>query len=151
SPTRVPADEIIHFKLNVNRTAKRGYPTLVPVRKNLLRADKLLQNMSTLAQVQATFALIRKHKQYSTSAVQAWQQNQSDIAASDPVSGNTRYLQRYLPGTIIDAPEQTDYQFPSAHIPAESYVAVLQAELRAIAARLVMPEYMLTSNAENAN
>jgi hypothetical protein len=34
----------------------------VPVRKNLLRADKPLQNMSTLAPVQATFALIRKHK-----------------------------------------------------------------------------------------
>ena len=30
-------------------------------------------------------------------------------------------------------------------------MAVLQAELRAIAARLVMPEFMLTSDASNAN
>jgi hypothetical protein len=121
------------------------------VRKNLLRADKLLENMSTLAQVQATFALIRKHKQYSASAVQTWQQGQADIAVGDPLSGNTRYLQRYLPGTILDVPEQTDYEFPSARVPADSLVAVLQAELRAVAARLVLPEYMLTSNAENAN
>src|SRR6185437_5617448 len=34
---------------------------------------------------------------------------------------------------------------------AASYVAVLQAELRAIAARLVMPEFMLSSDASNAN
>jgi capsid protein len=151
SPSRVPAGEVVHIRFNVDRTAKRGYPTLVPVRKNLLRADKLLQNMSTLAQVQATFALIRKHKQYSASAVSAWQQGQADLAVSDPLGGSTRYLQRYLPGTILDVPEQTDYEFPAARVPADSLVAVLQAELRAVAARLVLPEYMLTSNAENAN
>jgi hypothetical protein len=92
-----------------------------------------------------------KHKQYSAAAVQTWQQGQADIAVNDPVSGNTRYLRRYLPGTILDVPEQTDYEFPAARIPADSLVAVLQAELRAVAARLVLPEYMLTSNAENAN
>jgi hypothetical protein len=151
SPSRVPAGEVVHVRFNVDRTAKRGYPTLVPVRKNLLRADKLLQNMSTLAQVQSTFALIRKHKQYSASAVSARQQGQADLAVSDPLGGNTRYLQRYLPGTILDVPEQTDYEFPAARVPADSLVAVLQAELRAVAARLVLPEYMLTSNAENAN
>jgi hypothetical protein len=151
SPSRVPAGEVVHVRFNVDRTAKRGYPTLVPVRKNLLRADKLLQNMSTLAQVQATFALIRKHKQYSASAVSAWQQGQADLAVNDPLGGSTRYLQRYLPGTILDVPEQTDYEFPAARVPADSLVAVLQAELRAVAARLVLPEYMLTSNAENAN
>ena len=45
----------------------------------------------------------------------------------------------------------TDYEFPAAAIDAGRYVAVLQAELRAIAARLVMPEFMLTSDASNAN
>ena len=45
----------------------------------------------------------------------------------------------------------TDYEFPAAAIDAASYVAVLQAELRAIAARLVMPEFMFTSDASNAN
>jgi capsid protein len=150
-PTRVPADEVVHVRFNVDRTAKRGYPTLLPVRRNLLRADKLLQNMSTLAQVQATFALIRKHKQYSASAVQAWQQGQADLTVGDPLSGGSRYLRRYQPGTILDVPENTDYEFPAAKVPADSLVAVLQAELRAVAARLVLPEYMLTSNAENAN
>src|SRR5262249_8455411 len=34
---------------------------------------------------------------------------------------------------------------------AANYVVVLQAELRAIARRLVMPEFMFTSDASNAN
>jgi hypothetical protein len=45
----------------------------------------------------------------------------------------------------------TDYEFPASAIDATRYVAVLQAELRAIAARLVMPEFMFTSDASNAN
>ncbi|HEY4759727.1 MAG TPA: hypothetical protein VIH42_04030, partial [Thermoguttaceae bacterium] len=44
-----------------------------------------------------------------------------------------------------------EYEFPAAGIDASHYVAVLQAELRAIASRLVMPEFMLSSDASNAN
>ncbi len=45
----------------------------------------------------------------------------------------------------------TEYEFPAAGIDAGRYVTVLQAELRAIASRLVMPEFMLTADASNAN
>jgi capsid protein len=51
----------------------------------------------------------------------------------------------------LDAVSGTEYEFPAAGIDAGRYVAVLQAELRAIASRLVMPEFMLTSDASNAN
>ena len=57
----------------------------------------------------------------------------------------------YGPGTILDAMAGTEYEFPAAGLDAGKYVIVLQAELRAIAARLVMPEFMLTSDASNAN
>jgi capsid protein len=44
-----------------------------------------------------------------------------------------------------------EYDFPTRGVDASNFVAVLQAELRAIAARLVMPEFMFTSDASNAN
>jgi len=44
-----------------------------------------------------------------------------------------------------------EYDFPARGLDASNFVAVLQAELRAIAARLVMPEFMFTSDASNAN
>jgi hypothetical protein len=65
--------------------------------------------------------------------------------------GSARRLAQYAPGTILDAPAGLEYDFPAAGVNASAFVTVLQAELRAIAARLVMPEFMFTSDASNAN
>src|SRR5690606_19441641 len=64
---------------------------------------------------------------------------------------SARHLVQYAPGTILDAPAGLEYDFPASGIDASNFVAVLQAELRAVAARLVMPEFMFTSDASNAN
>ena len=106
--------------------------------------------MSVVAGIQSAIAIIRKHGAGTRSSVRQFVQGQADaqIAAG---SGRTSLLQRYAPGTILDAFAGTDYEFPAAAVDAGRYVAVLQAELRAIAARLVMPEFMLTSDASNAN
>src|SRR5262249_2402657 len=60
-------------------------------------------------------------------------------------------VRRSAPATIPDANANIEYDFPAAGVDAANFVAVLQAELRAIASRLVMPEFMLTSDASNAN
>ncbi len=44
-----------------------------------------------------------------------------------------------------------EYQFPSETAPVDKNVAAIQAELRACAAALAMPEYMLSGDASNAN
>lgn len=147
----VPASDILHIKVNTDFDSKRGLPTLFPVRKNLERADKLLRNMSVMAQVQATFAVIRKHKQFGPSSVSAYQQAATDLNVTMPVSGRSLAMRQLQPGSIIDASDKTEYEFPSANVDASGLVAVLQAELRACAARLVMPEFMLTVDASNAN
>src|ERR671937_615056 len=54
-------------------------------------------------------------------------------------------------GTILNAPAGMEYDFPARGLDASNFVAILQAELRAIAARLVMPEFMFTSDASNSN
>ncbi|MGE3804162.1 MAG: phage portal protein, partial [Gemmataceae bacterium] len=148
--TAVPAEEILHLKVNVDSTAKRGLPTLLPVRRNLDRAEKLLRNMSVLAQVQSTFALIRRHRSQPGPAVDAYRRDQADVRVQTP-GKRPRYLQQYPPGAILDAPESTEYQFPAMGVAAGGLVSILQAELRAIAARLCLPEYMLSADASNAN
>jgi hypothetical protein len=149
--TEVDADDVVHFKLNTRGSAKRGLPTFHPVRKNLQRAETLLRNMSILAQVQATFALIRKHKQYGRSAIDAFRQGQQDDTYQRPISGKTQPYQQLPPGAIIDTNEFTDYELPSANVNASGLVGILQAELRAVAARLIMPEWMLSVDASNNN
>ena len=139
------ADTMQHRKANVDANVKRGLPLFYPVRKNLRRAEKLLRNMSTVAEIQSAIALIRKHHGATRTAVQQF------VAAAGTAGGRTESVRRYAPGTILDAYGNLEYDFPAAALDASSYVAVLQAELRAIAARLVMPEFMLSADASNGN
>jgi hypothetical protein len=78
-------------------------------------------------------------------------QEGADVYQPRPGAPQSGYFRRYGPGTILDVLSDTDYQFPASGLDAGRYVTVLQAELRAIASRLVMPEFMLTSDASNAN
>ena len=143
--------EIQHRKANVDANVKRGLPLFYPVRKNLRRAEKLLRNMSVVSEIQSAIALIRKHAAATAAGLEQFVRQQADLTATDPVSGRTSHFKRYAPGTILDAAGGTEYEFPAAGLDAGRYVTVLQAELRAIASRLVMPEFMLTSDASNAN
>lgn len=147
---RIDAHEIQHRKANVDRNVKRGLPLYTPVRANLRRAEKLLRNMSVVAEIQSAIALIRKHRSASRSGVEQFVADRSSATAMDR-SGKTKRVTEYGPGTILDAPAGLEYDFPATGIDAASYVAILQAELRAIASRLVMPEFMFTSDASNAS
>jgi capsid protein len=147
----IDAGEIQHRKANVDGNVKRGLPLFYPVRKNLRRAEKLLRNMSVVAEIQSAIAVIRKHKAATAAGLADFVANQADVSVTSAATGRTSHFRRYAPGTILDAVAGTDYEFPAAGIDAGRYVAVLQAELRAVASRLVMPEFMLSSDASNAN
>lgn len=147
----VPADEIQHRKRGVDSNVKRGVPLFFPVEKNLRRAGRLLRNMSVVAEIQTAIAMIRKQGASSSATVQSFVDGKADATATNDVTGKTTNFQKFNPGTILDVSGGTEYEFPASGINATQYVAVLQSELRAIAARLVMPEFMLTSDASNAN
>lgn len=146
----VDAEEIQHRKANVDANVKRGLPLFFPVRKNLRRAEKLLRNMSAVAEIQSAIALIRKHQNGTRTGVQQFVANQPE-STTVASAGRSATLRRFGPGTILDAHGGIEYDFPAAGLDAGNFVAILQAELRAIASRLVMPEFMLTSDASNGN
>jgi hypothetical protein len=145
----VDASEVQHRRANVDFNVKRGLPLYTPVRKNLRRAEKLLRNMSVVAEIQSAIALIRKHRGVSRSGVEQFVAGSADATAT--ANGRARHFSQYGPGTILDAPAGLEYDFPTSGIDAASFVTVLQAELRAVASRLVMPEFMFTSDASNSN
>lgn len=147
----IDAADIQHRKANVDANVKRGLPLYYPVRKNLRRAEKLLRNMSVVAEIQSAIALVRKHRGATRASVQQFAAAQADVSMTSPVTGQTTNFRRFGPGTILDSHGGIEYDFPASGLDAANFVAVLQAELRAIASRLVMPEFMLTSDASNAN
>jgi hypothetical protein len=140
-----------HRKANVDANVRRGVPLFYPVRRNLARAEKLLRNMAAVSDIQTAIAIIRKHRSGQRSSIE---QLRSGLAAATPTSratGQTTYWQSFQPGTILDVHADAEYDFPARGLDASRYVQVLQAILRAVASRLVMPEFMLTSDASNAN
>lgn len=147
----VEADDVQHRRANVDFNVKRGLPLYAPVRKNLRRAERLLRNMSVVTEIQSAIALIRKHRGASRSGIEQFVANDADLTTTNGASGRARHYSQYGPGTILDAPAGMEYDFPARGLDASNFVTVLQAELRAIAARLVMPEFMFTSDASNAN
>jgi len=147
----IDAVQIQHRKANVDGNVKRGLPLFYPVRKNLRRVDKLLRNMSVVAEIQSAIALIRKHRGATRGGVEQFVADRSTDQRFDPNSGRSRHFTQLAPGTILDAPAGLEYDFPASGIDASAFVEVLKAELRAIASRLVMPEFMFTSDASNAN
>ncbi|MCA9229193.1 MAG: phage portal protein [Planctomycetales bacterium] len=147
----VAAASIQHRKANVDANVKRGLPLYYPVRKNLRRVEKLLRNMSVVSEIQSAIALIRKHRGATRTGVEKFVSDQSHETRVEGANGRVRYLSQYAPGTILDAPAGLEYDFPANGIDASNFVLVLQAELRAIASRLVMPEFMFTSDASNSN
>jgi hypothetical protein len=147
----VASADVQHRKSNVDANMKRGLPLFYPVRKNLRRAEKLLRNMSVLAEIQSAIALIRRHHGATASGVQQFVAARADATTTSAATGRSTVYKRYAPGTILDAHGGIEYDFPAARLDAGRYVSVLRAELRAIASRLVMPEFMLSSDASHAN
>ena len=146
----VDASEIQHRKANVDSGCKRGMPLFYPVRKNLARASKILRNVSVATEIQNAIALIRKHQQSTQQTVRTFVKGKAD-ADTKKLDGTDRSVLHYPAGSIIDAPMGQEYDFPKAGINPSKTISALQAELRAVASRLVMPEFMLTSDASNAN
>lgn len=145
----IDAGEIQHRKYNVDSSIKRGLPLFYPVRKNLVRAAKLLRNMSMATEIQTAIALIRKHRQATQDAVRAYTSANAEFQRTKP-NGRVENVLRYGPGSIVDVPRGLEYEIPPQLDPSKTVMA-LQAELRAIASRLIMPEFMLTSDASNSN
>lgn len=149
--TLVPEPEVVHIKLNSRSTAKRGVPTFYPIETNLRRCEQLLANMSSMAKTRAAIAMIRSFNGTQKSTAQTFADNQKEISVNDPTTNVTLNVERMRPGTILNASKNIEYEFPHATSGVSEFVLVLQADLRACAARLNMPEWMFTADASNSN
>jgi DNA topoisomerase IB len=151
-PVKVDASEVQHLKANVDLCSPRGLPTWYALRSHFDRAMRLLRNINSVAEVQSSIAMIRKHVGATRDIVQqALAKDAATVVGGDGGQGRPDNVKRYLPGTALDIPETVDVMFPQAGIDIGRYVAGVQAELRAIGSALAMPEYMISGDSSNAN
>lgn len=144
--------EIQHRKSNVDMNCKRGLSTIYCTQENFERATQLLTNMSTLLRIRAAIGMIRKHDKTS-GAVRSFATNTANnpIQYRNPITNQTVKGKTLSPGSVIDATKDTDYEFPSLNANASDGTEILAAELRAVASSKGLAEYMVGSDASNAN
>lgn len=146
NPVRVLADKIVHHKCNVDSASKRGMPLLYSVESNLRRAEEILAAMSSTAKARAKIALIRKVDGSSKSAAQRMKAGLETGESVDPMTGGVTNVEQLQLGTVLTSSKNLEYEYPRAGDGSMDIVGVLQAELRAVCARCVMPEAMVTAN-----
>lgn len=143
----VPAELLLHTKIGVDGNVKRGLSLFLPVVDALKRFQGWLDVELIQRKVASSIVLVRKHTQGYPGGLASF----ADGAASGLGAGAEAARRLSLqPGTIIDA-QGFDLQFlsPNTHFDDASLLGRLM--LLAIAAGLGLPEFMLTSDASNAN
>ena len=151
TPTLIPADQILHLKINSESNSKRGLPTIYAVESNLRSAEDVLQSMIAVAKARSKIAVIRKVNDSPPEAISALTQTASDYTVTDPVQGRATSINHMGYGSILTSTGNVEYDFPSMNIGASDLVETLSANLRAIAARFGITETMMSTDASNNN
>lgn len=139
----IKAEFMIHDKDDADTDWPRAVPSVYPVAPNIRRIDKLLVNISAVAQVQSAIALIRKHKGANQAKVNSFL-NKSSTGTSTNVLGGTTRTKMLDPGTVLDAPESIEYDFPAHQINVANLGEVIRYDLARISNNFLIPvEWLL--------
>ncbi len=140
---RYEPENVIHEKANVDSNVPRGISTLWTPRKFLDQAVKSLGAVTTTATIQSSIPWIRYHNA-TAGVVQTFLAGRAE-ATRTKASGQTVNQETFKAGTGIDANQNTKYEFPAMGVDVSKMVEAVQANLRAAASALVLPDWMLTS------
>lgn len=151
TPTLVPADQILHLKINSESNSKRGLPTIYAIESNLRAAEDVLQSMIAVAKARSKIAVIRKVNDSPPEAINALTQTATDYTVTDPVQQRSTNINHMGYGSILTSTGNVEYDFPAMNIGAADLVETLSANLRAIAARFGITETMMSTDASNNN
>lgn len=144
----LPADEVLHLKINADSNEARGVTLFASVLDSLASFDKWLETELQARKLQASIVLWRK-VQGSPSQVASAVEGAVHAVQQDPFGTNRR--ERYRPGTILTTSHSTDLQFLAPNTNFGDAVPLGRLVLLGIAAGAGVPEYMLSSDASNAN
>jgi hypothetical protein len=151
--TRTSGKACVHIKRNVPQNAKRGVTDFYPIQSYLEREYILGRNLSVGGAIQAAIAGIEEHAegvsetQARTELTNALDQISKVVSARN---GNT--TQKFEPGTILRIRNGKKWMAgPLGELRSPIYIEIAGYLMRAIGIRWLMPEYMISGDASNAN
>jgi capsid protein len=145
---RISADEVIHRKIHADSDMKRGRSHLEVVAKYCSMYGKWIDDRMKLNMVRSIVGLIRKVSGTTTQA----ENIAKGYETSKLKNPDETYLARMPEGvSVITTNKGVDYDLKSPNLQAADSQHDGRNLLVAIAAGVGMPEFMVTSDASNAN
>lgn len=139
----IPAEEVLHTKINADSNELRGTTLFAPLVEPLKQYERWLEVELVARKLQASIVLWRK---VADGPVASFGSSADDDLELEPAAS-----ERFAPGSILTTSSSTDLQFlqPPSHI--RDAVPLGRMMLLSAAAGAGLPEYMLTGDASNAN
>jgi len=147
----IPADEVLHFKLDSDSDVKRGIPLHQITWKRLRRYDTWLEDRIILNKIRTAVALLKKIPGLTAAKASSIVSNTRTSQGTDPRTGETINRKRIRGGGIFHVPAGVDYEFLSPNVDAKDVAVDGRAILLSIAAGVEQAEFMVTADAGNAN
>lgn len=145
---QIAADDVFHTKLGVDSNQKRGLTIFAPILDVLACFDNWRETELLARKLQASIVLWRK-VQGSPSQVSAAADAVQSTSALEP--GSSVRKERYRAGTILTTSHGTELQYLQPNTNFGDAVPLGRLLLLSTAAGAGLPEFMLTSDASNAN
>ena len=137
-----------HRKRNVLANDPRGLTLYWPVREEMVFAKRLLSNLMRVSSFQAAWGAIRTvNAGHGADQVRSWLASQQMGGGS---SGQNETYDHPSP-SVVTIPGTVKYEFPRTGEGNSNQIEVLVALLRACAAGMKLPEFMLTANVSEGN
>lgn len=144
---RVDAESILHTKAGTDSNQKRGATIFAPVIEHIERYQKWIDTELSARKLQASIVLWRKvTNPASAASFEGESSVESLTGTATSTNGN-----RFQPGSMLTTSPSTDLQFVQPDTNYADTVPLGRMLLLGIAAGAGLPEFMLTSDASNAN
>ncbi len=142
---RIPSPEMLQTRIGVDSNEKRGVSIFAPIVEPLNCYERWLETELLARKLQSSIVLWRKVQ--GSPQLAETVANQAGEATG--IGGIRR--EKFAPGTILTTNHGTDIQFLQPNTNFGDAVSLGRMLLLSIAAGAGLPEFMLTSDAANAN
>lgn len=150
----VPADEILHYRINVDMGgSKRGVSDFFSTQETLANVQKLLRAETLGESVRCSIAYVREFAQASSDTVLSMQAANTDYTIPEATFTGTPRLQpvqKIEPGSVHDVPQGLQMKPPPASQTAQG-IAILDSALQSLAQYWQVPSWMVTGDASSGS
>jgi hypothetical protein len=140
--------EIIHYAYEWDGNTKRGESLILPAMRSATRLEQAYTYQFETLRLRLAIAMVEKLRAAAPSDITDWNSG-DDSSRSNQANAN--FIKAFRPGTILTGNDGVEHQFISPQLDAGDVIAFFREYKLAIASAMGTPEFMVTSDASNAN